>query len=136
VNDFTAKLFEYANLDIMSQQDLEAGDFLVFQLESGFALLRLLAIDDIDGNKIWHVAAYRDFFPDVDNAEAATVAPEHLTISTLHLALTDRAFVSTQVARIANVRLTEQELKPLNEWRDDPERELSDRSVRLLLGLR
>lgn len=117
-------------------QNFQPGDFLVFQLESGYALLRVLDVDEIDGDKVWHVAACGDFFLDVEQAEAATVAPERLTVSNPHIALTTRAFESTQVAIIASVPLIDQELKQLNEWRNDPERKVSDRSVRLMLGLR
>jgi hypothetical protein len=117
-------------------QNFQQGDFLVFQLESGFALLRVLAVDEIDGDKVWHVAAYGDFFPDVEQAESVTATPESLAVSSPHIALTSRAFESTQVAKIANVPLTDIELSSLNEWRNDPNREVSDRSVRLMLGLR
>ncbi len=114
----------------------EPGDFLVFQLESGFALLRLLAVDEMDGDKVWHLAAYQDFFPDVATAEAAAGRPETLRMSEPHLAVTNRAFESTQVARISHATLTTAETSPLEAWRQDPAREVSDRSVRLLLGLR
>jgi len=117
-------------------QDLRPGDFLVFQLEAGFALLRLLAVDDADGDKVWHLAAYGDFFLDVESAEVASASPDRLTPSNSHMALTNRAFESTQVARIANVPLKEQEIAPLSVWRGDPDAEVSDRSVRLMLGLR
>lgn len=117
-------------------QNFQPGDFLVFQLESGFALLRLLAVDEIDGEKVWHIAAYGDFFPDVDAAEAAAAAPAVLSISNPHIALTSRAFESTQVANIANIPLTPAEHKQLDDWRNDSHREVSDRSVRLMLGLR
>ncbi len=115
-------------------QDLKAGDFLVFQLEAGFGLLRLLAIDEDDGTKTYHVAAYDDFFPDVDSAEAAAAAAR-LKVGRDHLALTERAFESTQTARILNETLTESELMPVGHWRETGG-EVSDRSVRLLLGLR
>lgn len=114
-------------------QNFQPGDFLVFQLESGFALLRLLAVDD---GTIWHLAAYGDFFPDVESAENATANPAGLTVSNRHVALTNRAFESTQVARIANTLLTDKELAPLTEWRNDPNHQVSERSVRLMLGLR
>lgn len=117
-------------------ENLRSGDFLVFQLEAGFALLRLLAIDDIEGVKTWHIAAYNDFFPDVDTAETATATPASLSVGSPHLALTNRAFESTQVARIANIPLTQNESQPLTKWRNNSNREVSDRSVRLLLGLR
>lgn len=117
-------------------QNFQPGDFLVFQLESGFALLRLIAIDEMRGAKTWHVAAYGDFFPDVESAEAALTDPSRLSVNSPHIALTTRAFESTQVARIANIPLDASETELLNEWRNDPNREVSDRSVRLLLGLR
>lgn len=117
-------------------QNFQPGDFLVFQLESGFALLRLLAIDETRGAKTWHVAAYGDFFPDVESAEAALIDLSRLSVNSSHIALTTRAFESTQVARIANIPLTDQEATPLDEWQNDPDRQVSDRSVRLMLGLR
>src|SRR5258706_14195297 len=96
-------------------QTLTPGDFLVFQLESGFALLRLLAVDVAGGEKTWHVAAYSDLFPDVDTAEAAASDPSRLTSSNRHIALTNRAFESTQGARIANIPLTNPENEPLGD---------------------
>lgn len=117
-------------------QNFQPGDFLVFQLESGFALLRLLAVDGSDGDKVWHVAAYDDFFPNVDSAEAALADLPVLSLSSPHIALTNRAFESTQVARIANIPFNDREIEPLTKWRNNPNREVSDRSVRLMLGLR
>jgi hypothetical protein len=117
-------------------QTLTPGDFLVFQLESGFALMRLLAVDETDGGKVWHLAAYGDFFLDVESAEAASAYPQLLIVNSSHLALSNRAFESTQVARIANIPLTNAENEPLNDWRNDPNHEVSDRSVRLMLGIR
>lgn len=114
-------------------QSFQPGDFLVFQLEAGFALLRVLATDEDDA---WHVAAYSDFFADVESAEAVTAKPDNLTISSSHFALTQRAFESTQVAKIAHRELSENELVALNVWRNDPNRTVSNRSIRLLLGLR
>ena len=113
---------------------MQPGDFLVFQLESGFALMRLLFADVAAG--VWHVAVYGDFFPDIETAEAATADTGSLSVHSPHLAITTRAFESTQVARIANLGLTEAELTPLAEWANNPERIVSDRSVRLLLGVR
>lgn len=132
---FYKQTFPYANLVCMSQ-NFQPGDFLVFQLESGFALLKMLGADAGDGGKIWHLAAYADFFPDVERAEASAANSAQLTVSHPHIALTNRAFESTQVAKIGNVPLAESELKALTEWKNDPAREVSDRSVRLMLGLR
>lgn len=113
-------------------QSFQPGDFLVFQIEAAFVLLRVLAVDE----NTWHVAAYSDFFADVESAEAATKRPENLTISSSHFAITQRAFESTQVAKIASLELRDDELVALNVWREDPNREVSNRSIRLLLGLR
>jgi hypothetical protein len=117
-------------------QNFQPGDFLVFQLEAGYALLRLLAIEGHDDEKIWHLAAYDDFYLDVEMAEAAIGSGTALSMSQPHLALSTRAFESTQVAKIANIPLIEAESAPLSQWRSDPSREVSDKSVRLLLGLR
>jgi hypothetical protein len=118
----------------MIHDGLRPGDFLVFQLESGYALMRLLAVDEPDG--IFHVAVYGDFFPDVETAESAAADLSSISVNSPHLALTTRAFESTQVAAVANVPLSGQELQPLADWRNDPARETLDRSVRLLLGVR
>ena len=117
-------------------QTFQPGDFIVFQLESGFALLRVLDIDEAEGEKTWHVAAYNEFFPDVDSAEAAASDPRTLTVSSRHIALTNRAFESTQVAKLINRPLTDEDVSGLRDWRVDPAEGVSDRSVRLMLGLR
>jgi hypothetical protein len=117
-------------------QDFEPGDVLVFQLESGYAMLRVLAVDETDARTVWHVAAFSDLFLDVESAEAALVNIEKLGVSSEHIALTNRAFESTQVARIANSPLRDSETAALSQWRNDPNAEVSDRSVRLMLGLR
>lgn len=116
--------------------NFQSGDFLVFQLEAGFAVLRLLALDETKTGKVWHVRAYGDFFPDVEQAEAASADPLSIAVTTPHIALTNRAFESTQVAKILNAPLTDDEIEPLTQWRNDPNRLVSDRSVRLMLGLR
>ncbi|CAN5502706.1 hypothetical protein BH10ACI2_BH10ACI2_20180 [soil metagenome] len=116
-------------------QNFQPGDFLVFQLEAGFALLRVLGVDAEDGDIVWHVAAYEDFYLDVDHAETAALAGK-LRTSHAHIALTNRAFESTQVAKIANVPLTGNELEPFEDWNRDGNSEVSDRSVRLMLGYR
>jgi hypothetical protein len=116
-------------------RDLTPGDFLVFQLEAGFGLLRLLAVDEVNGDFVWHVAAYSDLFPSVEAAEAATVnCGLHRSIE--HVALTNRAFESTQVSAIGNLPVTADELAKLNEWRATTDQPISDRSIRLLLGYR
>jgi hypothetical protein len=117
-------------------QDFKPGDFLIFQLESAFALLRILAIDENGDDIVWHVAGYNEFFPDIDTADATLENPDTLTIRDPHIALTNRAFESTQVARMKNVPLNGEELKGLQEWKNNPDREVSDRSVRLMLGFR
>ena len=113
-------------------QSFVPGDFLVFQLEAGYGVLRLLTVED----GIWHVAAYSDLFPDVESAERATADNSFLTVALSHVALTTRAFESTQVAQIANAPLAPDEVAALEYWRSDPEHKVSNRSIRLLLGLR
>ncbi len=117
-------------------QDFKAGDFLIFQIESGYGLLRILAIDETDGVTVWHLAAYNEMFMDIELADAAIENFNSLTISYPHLALTNRAFESTQVAKMNNRALTESELKPFEDWQANANRTVSDLSVRLLLGLR
>lgn len=114
----------------------KAGDFLFFQLESGFALIRLLGIDGVGEVTIWHLCTYNELFPDVERLETAASMPNTLTVSIPHIALTNRAFESTQVAEIGNLPVTEKELGLVNAWKSDPEREVSDLSIRLLTGLR
>jgi hypothetical protein len=111
-------------------QGFAAGDFLVFQIESGFGLMRVLSIEEAGVETIWHIAVYRDLFPEIEYAELAIASPESLTAEIEHIALTDRAFESTQVSRLGNAPLTGGE-----HWTTD-NIEISDRSIRLLLGLR
>ena len=113
-----------------------AGDFLIFQLEAGYGLLRVLGVEQIDGDEIWHVAAYRDVFLDPEMADAAIDRSESLSVELPHAALTNRAFESTQVAKMRNVPLNPNELAPYEEWRNFSDRQVSDRSIRLLLGWR
>lgn len=109
----------------------QAGDFLIFQVESGYGLLRVLDITQSeDGEKIWHISAYNELFPDVEFADAAINAG--LTISVPHVALTNRAFESTQVSKMENKPLRDDELTAYQDW----DGEISDRSIRLIMGLR
>ena len=119
-----------------SIHDFAPGDFLIFQLEAGFALLRVLDVQAMNGEVVWHIAAYRDFFLDTETADAALVEPQNLGIEIAHAALTNRAFESTQVAKMRNVPLTGDELAAYEAWKSTAEQRVSDRSVRLLLGLR
>jgi len=112
------------------------GDDLVFQVESGLGLLRLLAIDGEGPESVWHLLAYEEFFPSVEEAEQALKDPESLHIRKAHMALTDRAFERTPAARLGNRALNEQELEPLNEWRASESKSISDRSALLQLGIR
>ncbi len=117
-------------------QNFQAGDYLIFQIESGYGLLRILGIDETDGERVWHLAAFNELFFDIETADAALQNPYTLTLSIPHAALTTRAFEATQTARMTNAPLTDIDLKPLEDWRRDASREVSDRSIRLLLGLR
>jgi hypothetical protein len=112
------------------------GDFLIFQLESGYALLRVLGVEERDGDSVWHLAAYSDLFLDPEMADAALATPDSLTLEKPHVALTNRAFESTQVARMGNAPLTHEETQRVKKWRDEGADNVSDRSIRLLLGWR
>ncbi|NNF00770.1 MAG: hypothetical protein HKN25_17265, partial [Pyrinomonadaceae bacterium] len=98
--------------------------------------LRILDIDHTEEDTIWHLAAYEDMFLDIDLADKALENPENLTTVLPHAALTNRAFEATQTSRMKNEPLNEEELETMEEWKTDSNREISDRSVRLLLGLR
>ncbi|MFV0390230.1 MAG: hypothetical protein ACK5NT_15925 [Pyrinomonadaceae bacterium] len=119
----------------MSQTFLP-GDFLIFQFETAYGLLRLLEIDGEGDDAVYHLAAYENMFLDIDSAESAIATGNTFTVSAPHLALTKRAFESTQTARLDNRLLEDRELATLYSWRKDAEREVSDLSVRLLLGMR
>ncbi len=122
-----------SSLNIKSM--FESGDFLVFQLESGYGLMRLLANETEEGGPIWHVQAFSDLFLDVETAEDRALNGT-LAVAVSHVALTDRAFESTQISRLANRPLEPELVALVKAWENDPERVVSDRSVRLHLGLR
>ncbi|HYN84346.1 MAG TPA: hypothetical protein VER32_03780 [Pyrinomonadaceae bacterium] len=112
-----------------------AGDDLVFQVESGFGLLRVLAVGERDGAPVWHILVYEDFYPEVEAAEAALAGDARLGVRIPHLALTDHAFEKTPAARLGNRPVTDEELAPYRAWAASDGR-VSDRSVLLLLGMR
>ncbi len=116
-------------------QTFNPGDDLIFQLESGFGLLRVLAIEQTDSDRIWHLMAYEELFPDVEAAERALVQPEDLHVRRSHMALSDRAFERTPAARLGNRPVTCEELAPYELWVEDAG-QVSDRSALLMLGLR
>jgi len=116
-------------------QQFTPGDDLVFQIESGLGLLRIIAIDGEGAEAVWHLLAYDDFFPDVESAENALRRPELLTVRKAHMALTDRAFERTPAARLGNREVSPAELAGYQEWLTS-DRKVSDRSALLLLGIR
>ncbi len=111
------------------------GDDLIFQLESGFGLLRLLAVEGEGAGTVWHLLAYEEFFPDVESAEAALAQPTPLPVRNAHMALTNRAFERTPVARLGNRPLADNELAAYRDWLNT-DRDVSDRSALLMLGIR
>ena len=111
------------------------GDYLIFQLESGLGLLRVIAIEGEGSDTVWHLLAYDEFFPDVESAEQALEENPAMNIRTPHMALTDRAFERTPAARIGNRPLTGPELAGYQKWLSS-ERKVSDRSALLMLGIR
>lgn len=113
-----------------------AGDDLIFQLESGLGLLRVLAIEGEGAQTVWHLMAYDEFFPDAESAERALAQPDALSIRNPHMALTDRAFERTPAARLGNRGVTDTELTAYRKWRESETRKVSDRSALLMLGIR
>ena len=111
------------------------GDDLIFQLESGFGLLRVLAVEGEGAGTVWHLMAYDEFFPDVESAERALDQPAPLPVRKAHMALTNRAFERTPVARLGNRPLAEHELDAYRDWLNTG-RDVSDRSALLMLGIR
>ena len=114
----------------------QAGDDLIFQLESGFGLLRVLAVEARGGETVWHLLAYEEFFPDVEAAEAALANASQLGVRAAHLPLTDHAFGKTPAARLGNRPVTEDELAAYRAWSARGDAEPFDRSALLMLGLR
>src|ERR1700754_1007528 len=96
--------------------EFEPGDDLIFQLESGFGLLRVLAVEGEGAGTVWHLLAYDDFFPDVEAAEAALAGPVPLPVRKAHMALTNRAFERTPAARLGNRAVSEDELIEYRKW--------------------
>ena len=116
-------------------QTFNPGDDLIFQLESGFGLLRVLAVAHEGPGRIWHLMAYEELFPDVEAAEQALTQPENLHVRIAHMALTDRAFERTPAARLGNRPIMSEELAAYRRWVND-NGDVSDRSALLMLGLR
>ena len=111
------------------------GDDLIFQLESGFGLLRVIAIDEREGKTIWHLMAYEELFPDVEAAERALSQPSSLHVWKRHMALTERAFERTPAARLGNRAVSDDERVAYQQWMASGG-QVSDRSALLMLGLR
>ncbi|HVF87910.1 MAG TPA: hypothetical protein VM866_09980 [Pyrinomonadaceae bacterium] len=112
------------------------GDNLVFQLESGYGLLRVIAVDNQETNApVWHIVVFEELFPDVESAEAALATPGALHPRRDHLALTDRALEKTPAARLSNTPVAESELGAYRAWAEKNATP-SDLSVLLSLGLR
>src|SRR5437588_10950387 len=116
-------------------EEFAPGDDLIFQLESGFGLLRVIAIDEREGKTVWHLTAYEELFPDVESAERALATPTSLHVRRGHMALTNRAFERTPAARLGNRPVSNDEREAYNQWMNC-EGQVSDRSALLMLGLR
>lgn len=111
------------------------GDDLIFQLESGFGLLRVLAVDEGEHGMVWHLLAYEEFFPDVEAAERALGQEGALHVRMAHMALTERAFERTPAALLGNRPVSDEELAAYRDWRARGGA-VSDRSALLMLGIR
>lgn len=117
-------------------QSFSPGDDLVFQLESGFGLLRVLAIEGDGPDTVWHLMAYEELFPDVESAEQMLLRAETMSLRKAHMALTNRAFERTPAAKLGNRPLTQTELEPYHQWLNSQDKQVHDRSALLMLGLR
>ncbi|HEV3469175.1 MAG TPA: hypothetical protein VG148_07630 [Pyrinomonadaceae bacterium] len=115
--------------------EFAAGDDLVFQVESGFGLIRVLGVEGGAGGRVWHVLVYEEFYPDVEAAEAALGSGRELPARVPHVALTEHAFAKTPAARLGNRPVAAHELEPLRAW-EQSGRPVHDRSVLLMLGMR
>ena len=112
------------------------GDDLLFQLESGYGLLRVLAVEQRVGETVWHLLAYEELFPDPESAEAALADAARLHIRAAHLPLTEHAFEKTPAARLGNRPVAADELAAYRAWLARGGGRVFDRSALLLLGLR
>ena len=97
-------------------EEFAPGDDLIFQLESGFGLLRVIAIDEREGKTVWHLMAYEELFPDVESAERALATPTSLRVRKEHIALTNRAFERTPAARLGNRPVSNDERESYKRW--------------------
>ena len=111
------------------------GDDLVFQVESGFGVIRVLAVEGTGDERVWHLLVYEDFYPEVEAAEAALASGGELPARVPHLALTDHAFGKTPAARLGNRPVKASELAAYQRWKEAGGA-ASDRSVLLMLGMR
>jgi hypothetical protein len=111
------------------------GDDLVFQMESGFGLLRVLGSEGEGRASVWHILVYHEFYADVETAEAALASGRPLAVREPHIALTEHAFEKTPAALLANRPVADEELEPLRRWQREGG-PVHDRSLLLLLGMR
>jgi hypothetical protein len=115
--------------------EFAAGDDLVFQVESGFGLMRVLAVGGEGAERVWHLRVYEEFYPEVEAAEAALAEGGDLRARIQHVALTEHAFAKTPAARLSRRPPTEQESAALARWEQEGG-PVHDRSVLLMLGMR
>ncbi|MGA9996455.1 MAG: hypothetical protein WBP93_13635 [Pyrinomonadaceae bacterium] len=116
-------------------QQFSPGDDLIFQLESGFGLLRVLAVEQLKGDTVWHLLVYEEFFPDVESAEAALSQNGSLHPRSAHMALTNRGFERTPAALLGNRPVADEELAAYRAWIENGGAVL-DRSVFQMIGIR
>lgn len=112
-----------------------AGDNLIFQLESGFGLMRVLAVDEAQAETIWHLTVFEDFYPDIETAERALEHLDALQVRRAHLALSTYALEKTPAAKLDNQPLRDEEANFRRTWEVSGS-PVANRSVLLMLGLR
>src|SRR5215211_3946370 len=111
------------------------GDDLVFQMESGFGLLRVLGSEGEGRETVWHILVYHEFYADVETAEAALASGRSLAVREPHVALTEHASEKTPAALLTNRPVADEELEPLRRWQREGG-PVHDRSLLLMLGMR
>src|SRR2546423_8541993 len=99
----------------MSQVFSSGGD-LIFQLESGFGLLRVIAVEENESGTVWHLMAYEELFPSVEAAEESLSQAEVLHVRKAIMALTNRAFERTPAARFGTRPVHTQKHPGYTQW--------------------
>ena len=116
-------------------QNFTPGDYLIFQIESGYGLLKIIGLTGPSDDPVWHLKAFQELFLDIDTADLALLDPSTLTVSMHHAALTNRAFLATQVSIMTKGSVETEETSLVTDW-EVKGAIPTDSPIRMLLGLR